>query len=119
MTTLIDVVAQAWKDRPEAARHARTSEQDPYYVKLFGNSKKAGRQQWKDRRICQRSERTRWQGGVRVYSDPTLTPYLDPTLTPYLAGVSVVAGFDASVLMSLKFNTVLNSKLNSPKFCHR
>jgi hypothetical protein len=37
----------------------------------------------------------------------------------YLAGVSVVAGFAGSVFMSLKFNTVLNSMLNSPKFCHR
>ena len=30
-----------------------------------------------------------------------------------------VVGFGASVLMSLKFSTVLNSMLNSPKFCHR
>jgi len=30
VTALIDVVAQAWNDRPEAARHERTPEQDPY-----------------------------------------------------------------------------------------
>ena len=29
------------------------------------------------------------------------------------------AGRSGGVLMSLKFNTVLNSMLNSPKFCHR
>ena len=40
------------------------------------------------------------------------TPYL------YCAG-AVPAGFGTSVLMSLKFSTVLNSRLNSPKFCHR
>ena len=35
------------------------------------------------------------------------------------AAPAVPAGFGASVLMSLKFNTVLNSMLNSPKFCQR
>ena len=36
----------------------------------------------------------------------------------YWAG-AVPAGFGTSVLMSLKFSTVLNSMLNSPKFCQR
>ena len=34
-------------------------------------------------------------------------------------GTDEVAGFAVSILMSLKFNTVLNSMLNSPKFCQR
>ena len=34
-------------------------------------------------------------------------------------GAAVPDGFCASVLMSLKFSTVLNSMLNSPKFCQR
>jgi hypothetical protein len=74
------------------------------------------------RRICNALAPPRSQGGVRHHSDPTLAllwHYSGTTLTPYLAGVSVVAGFTGSLLMSLKFNTVLNSMLNSPKFCHR
>jgi hypothetical protein len=35
------------------------------------------------------------------------------------AEASVLGGLGVSVLMSLKFSTVLNSMLNSPKFCHR
>ena len=37
----------------------------------------------------------------------------------YWAGAAVPDGFWGSILMSLKFRTVLNSRLNSPKFCHR
>ena len=47
-------------------------------------------------------------------------PRLDPPHSVRRCRCAAVpAGFGVSVLMSLKFNTVLNSMLNSPKFCQR
>ena len=40
-------------------------------------------------------------------------------MSPHYCAGAVPAGFAASVLMSLKFSSVLNSMLNSPKFCQR